>query len=154
MKAIIVEDELHARQEIEYEAYVMKVQIEGRVMGDLAQNHLIPAVIAYQNTLINNVKGMMEVMGEKDAKELCKTQISLIKDISRHLNSLKELVDAMLQERKNANKIEDMEKRAEAYCDKVKAYFDDIRYHADKLELLVDDEIWPLPKMREILFTR
>ena len=146
--------ELHARQEIEYEAYVMKVQIEGRVMGDLAQNHLIPAVVEYQNKLISNVKGMIDVMGEKEAKELCKTQISLIKDISRHLNSLKELVDAMLQERKNANKIEDMEKRAEAYCDKVKAYFDDIRYHADKLELLVDDEIWPLPKMREILFTR
>lgn len=146
--------ELHARQEIEYEAYVMKVQIEGRVMGDLAQNHLIPAVIEYQNRLINNVKGMMEIMGEKEAKELCATQISLIKDISHHLNKLKELVDAMLQERKNANKIEGMEKRAEAYCDKVKAYFDDIRYHADKLELLVDDEIWPLPKMREILFTR
>jgi len=146
--------ELHARQEIEYEAYVMKVQIEGRVMGDLAQNHLIPAVIEYQNRLINNVKGMIEVMGDKEAKELCKTQITLIKEISRHLNKLKELVDAMLQERKNANKIEDMEKRAEAYCDKVKAYFDDIRYHADKLELLVDDEIWPLPKMREILFTR
>ncbi len=146
--------ELHARQEIEYEAYVMKVQIEGRVMGDLAQNHLIPAVIEYQNRLINNVKGMIDVMGDKEAKELCKTQITLIKEISRHLNKLKELVDAMLQERKNANKIEDMEKRAEAYCDKVKAYFDDIRYHADKLELLVDDEIWPLPKMREILFTR
>jgi glutamine synthetase len=93
-------------------------------------------------------------LGEKEAKELCKTQIQLIRDISRHLNKLKELVDAMLQERKNANKIEDMEQRANAYCDKVKTYFDDIRYHSDKLELLVDDEIWPLPKMREILFTR
>jgi glutamine synthetase len=151
---ILSERELHARQEIEFEAYVMKVQIEGRVMGDLAQNHLIPAVVEYQNRLIQNVKGMMEILGEKEAKELCKTQIQLIRDISRHLNKLKELVDAMLQERKNANKIEDMEQRANAYCDKVKTYFDDIRYHSDKLELLVDDEIWPLPKMREILFTR
>lgn len=151
---ILTPVELHARQEIEYEAYVMKVQIEGRVMGDLAQNHLIPAVIEYQNRLINNVKGMIEVMGDKEGRELCVTQISLIKDISHHLNKLKELVDAMLQERKNANKIEDMEKRAEAYCDKVRIYFDEIRYHADKLELLVDDEIWPLPKMREVLFTR
>ena len=151
---IFSEVELHARQEIQYEAYVYKVQIEGRVMGDLAQNHLIPAVVSYQNRLIENVKGMMDVMGEKEAKELCKTQIALIKDISKHLNMLKDLTDKMLQERKAANNIEDMEERALAYCDKVKPYFADIRYHADKLELLVDDELWPLPKMRELLFTR
>lgn len=151
---IFSEVELHARQEIQYEAYVMKVQIEGRVMGDLAQNHLIPAVVSYQNRLIENVKGMMDVMGEKEAKELCKTQISLIKEISKHLNMLKDLTDKMLSERKKANNIEDMEERALAYCDKVKPYFADIRYHADKLELLVDDELWPLPKMRELLFTR
>jgi glutamine synthetase len=151
---IFSEVELHARQEIQYEAYVYKVQIEGRVMGDLAQNHLIPAVVAYQNRLIENVKGMMEVMGEKEAKELCRTQITLIKEISKHLNQLNDLTDKMLQERKAANNIEDMEERALAYCDKVKPYFADIRYHADKLELLVDDELWPLPKMRELLFTR
>jgi glutamine synthetase len=151
---IFTEVELRARQEIQYEAYVYKVQIEGRVMGDLAQNHLIPAVIAYQNRLIDNVKGMMEVLGEKEAKALCKTQLALIKEISEHLNQLKDLTDKMLEERKEANKIEDMEERALAYCDKVKPYFDEIRYHADKLELLVDDELWPLPKMRELLFTR
>jgi len=151
---IFSEVELHARQEIQYEAYTMKVQIEGRVMGDLAQNHLIPAVVLYQNRLINNVKGMMDVMGEKEAKSLCKTQIELIKEISKHLNALKDFTDKMLVERKSANKIEDMEKKALAYCDKVKPYFDEIRYHADKLELLVDDELWPLPKMRELLFTR
>jgi len=151
---IFSEVELHARQEIQYEAYVYKVQIEGRVMGDLAQNHLIPAVIAYQNRLVDNVKGMMEVMGDQEAKILCKTQISLIKEISEHLNLLKDLTDKMLNERKEANKIEDMEARAMAYCDKVKPYFNEIRYHADKLELLVDDELWPLPKMRELLFTR
>jgi glutamine synthetase len=151
---IFSEVELHARQEIQYEAYVMKVQIEGRVMGDLAQNHLIPAVVSYQNRLIENVKGMMDVMGEKEAKELCKTQITLIREISKHLNQLKDLTDKMLAERKAANNIEDMEERALAYCDKVKPYFADIRYHADKLELLVDDELWPLPKMRELLFTK
>jgi glutamine synthetase len=151
---IFSEVELHARQEIQYEAYVMKVQIEGRVMGDLAQNHLIPAVVSYQNRLIENVKGMMDVMGEKEAKELCRTQITLIREISKHLNQLKDLTDKMLAERKAANNIEDMEERALAYCDKVKPYFADIRYHADKLELLVDDELWPLPKMRELLFTK
>jgi glutamine synthetase len=140
---IFSEVELHARQEIQYEAYVMKVQIEGRVMGDLAQNHLIPAVVSYQNRLI-----------EKEAKELCRTQITLIREISKHLNQLKDLTDKMLAERKAANNIEDMEERALAYCDKVKPYFADIRYHADKLELLVDDELWPLPKMRELLFTK
>jgi glutamine synthetase len=97
---------------------------------------------------------MMDVMGEKEAKSLCKTQIELIKEISKHLNALKDFTDKMLVERKSANKIEDMEKKALAYCDKVKPYFDEIRYHADKLELLVDDELWPLPKMRELLFTR
>lgn len=151
---IFSEVELHARQEIQYEAYVMKVQIEGRVMGDLAQNHLIPAVVAYQNRLVTNVKGMMDVMGEKEAKALCKTQIALIKEISEHLNQLKDLTDKMLNERREANKIEEMEARAMAYCDKVKPFFNEIRYHADKLELLVDDELWPLPKMRELLFTR
>jgi glutamine synthetase len=151
---IFSEVELHARQEIQYEAYVYKVQIEGRVMGDLAQNHLIPAVVSYQNRLIENVKGMMDVMGDQEAKTLCKTQIGLIKEISEHLNQLKDLTDKMLVERKEANKIEDMEARSLAYCDKVKPYFNEIRYHADKLELLVDDELWPLPKMRELLFTK
>ena len=151
---IFSEVELHARQEIQFEAYVMKVQIEARVMGDLAQNHLIPAVVSYQNRLIENVKGMMDVMGEKDAKILCKTQISLIKEITEHLNSLKDLTDKMLVDRKEVNKIEDIQEKALAYCDKVKPYCDEIRYHADKLELLVDDELWPLPKMRELVFTR
>jgi glutamine synthetase len=151
---IFSEVELHARQEIQYEAYVMKVQIEGRVIGDLAVNHLIPAVVNYQNRLIQNVKGMMEIMGEKTGKDMCKTQISLIKEISEHINNLKDLTNVMLEERKKANAIEDMEQRALAYCDQVKPFYDKIRYHADKLELLVDDEIWPMPKMRELLFTR
>lgn len=151
---IFNERELHARQEIEYEAYILKLQIEARVMGDIAQNHMIPAVITYQNRLIQNVKGLFDIVGEKEGKVLAATQIQLIKDISNHLNKMKGLIDQMLTERKAANKIESSEKKALAYCDKVKTYFYDIRYHADKLELLVDDELWPLPKMRELLFAR
>jgi len=146
--------ELHARQEIEYEAYILKLQIEARVMGDIAQNHLIPAVISYQNRLVENAKGLVDLLGEKEGKALATTQLQIIRDISLHLNKMKGLIDEMLNERKAANKIEDVEKRAIAYRDKVRSYFYDIRYHADKLELLVDDELWPLPKMREILFTR
>jgi glutamine synthetase len=146
--------ELHARQEVEFEAYILKLQIEARVIGDIAQNHLIPAVISYQNRLIENVKGIFDIFGEKEGKSMAKTQMNTIKEISLHLNEMKSLIDVMLEKRKVANKIEDAEKKAIAYRDTVKSYFYDIRYHADKLELLVDDELWPLPKMREILFTR
>lgn len=146
--------EIDARREIEFENYVLKIQIESRVMGDLTQNHFIPAIIEYQNKLITNVQGLVSVLGEKAGKEASKAQIELIQEISVHLNKLKSSSDSMLEERKRANKIEDIEAKALAYCDKVKSYFEEIRYHADKLELIVDDELWPLPKFRELLFTR
>ena len=104
--------------------------------------------------MIKNVEGLFHVLGDKAGKEAAKCQIELIQRISIHLNSMKTVADRMLMERKAANKIENVEKKAFAYCDKVKVYFDEIRYHADKLELLVDDELWPLPKFREMLFTR
>jgi glutamine synthetase len=151
---VLSERELEARREIEFENYVLKIQIESRVMGDLTQNHFIPAVIEYQNKLISNVQGLTSVLGEKAGKEAAKAQIELIQKISLHLNKMKSSSDAMLEERKRANKIEDAEAKALAYCDKVKSYFEEIRYHADKLELIVDDELWPLPKFRELLFTR
>ncbi len=151
---VLSERELDARREIEFENYVLKIQIESRLMGDLTQNHFIPAVVEYQNKLINNVQGLLSILGEKSGKEAAKAQIQLIKDISLHMNKMKDASDAMLQQRKLANKIEDAEKKALAYCDKVKSHFDEIRYHADKLELLVEDELWPLPKFRELLFTR
>jgi glutamine synthetase len=151
---ILTPRELDARQEIEFDSYILKVQIESRIMGDVVQSMIIPAVIEYQNKLIKNVEGLFHVLGDKAGKEAAKGQIELIQRISIHLNSMKAVADKMLMERKAANKIENVEKKAFAYCDKVKVYFDEIRYHADKLELLVDDELWPLPKFREMLFTR
>ncbi len=151
---VLTPRELHARQEIEYEVYVYKIQIEARLIGDLALNHILPAVVEYQNKLLKNVQGMYEVLGEKQAKVACDAQLDLLMRTSVHLNKMKDACDKMLVDRKDANKIEDMEKRARVYCDKVKVHFDEIRYHADKLEILVDDELWPLPKFREILWTR
>ncbi len=146
--------ELHARQEIEFENYILKLQIEARLINDISQSHILPAVVTYQNRLIQNAQGLISVLGEKGGKAAAKSQIELIEEISEHLNGLKSKCDAMLEARKVANDIEDVEKRALAYCDTVKVYFEEIRYHADKLELLVDDELWPLPKFREMLFTR
>jgi glutamine synthetase len=111
-------------------------------------------VVEYQNRLIQSTQGMLSVLGEKDGRAAAQTQIELITKISGHLNKLKTNCDIMLQARKDANKIEHAEEKALAYCDSVKVHFDEIRYHADKLELLVDDELWPLPKFREMLFTR
>jgi glutamine synthetase len=146
--------ELEARQEIEFENYCLKIQIESRLMGDITQNYFIPAAVEYQNKLIQNAQGLMSVLGEKAGKEAAKAQISLIERVSLHLNAMKSASDVMLENRKKANKMDGAEKKALAYCDTVKVHFDEIRYHADKLELLVDDELWPLPKFREMLFTR
>ncbi|WP_264509247.1 glutamine synthetase III [Flavobacterium sp. N1719] len=145
--------EVEARYEIELEEYTKKIQIEGRVLGDIARNHVIPTAIRYQNTLIENVRGLKEIFG-KDFEKIAKEQISLIKEISSHIEAINSNVDAMIEERKKANNLATAEKQAEAYCDKVKPYFDIIREHCDKLELLVDDEMWTLTKYRELLFTR
>jgi glutamine synthetase len=146
--------ELHARQEIEFESYILKIQIEARLMNDISQSHILPSVITYQNRLITNVQGLLSVLGEKAGKSAAKAQIELVEEISLHLNGMKAKCDDMLEARKKANNIEDIEKKALAYCDNVRVYFDQIRFHADKLELLVDDELWPLPKFREMLFTK
>jgi glutamine synthetase len=145
--------EVEARYEIELEEYTKKIQIEGRVLGDIARNHVIPTAIRYQNTLIENVKGLKEIFG-KDYESYAKEQLTLIKEISGHIESINHNVEEMTEARKMANKLTDSQKMAEAYCDKVKPYFDVIREHCDKLELLVDDEIWTLTKYRELLFTR
>lgn len=145
--------ELEARYEIELENYILNLQIESRTLGDIAQNHIIPAAIKYQNVLIENIKGMNEIFG-KDSPKLSATQQTLLVEISGHINGVKEKSKKMLDERRKANKIDNSEKKASAYCDKVKPYFEEVKYHADKLEILVDDELWPLPKLRELLFTR
>ena len=151
---VLTPRELEARQEIEFDSYILKIQIEARIMSDVVQSMIIPAVIDYQNKLIKNVEGLFSVLGDKAGKEAGKSQIELIQRIAVHLNKMKASSDAMLMSRKAANKIDHAEEKAIAYCDKVKIHFDEIRYHADKLELLVDDELWPLPKFREMLFTR
>lgn len=151
---VLSEREQHARYEIYLEMYVKKIQIEARVMGDLAVNKIIPTALDYQNMLITNVRGLKDLLGAAEFKKAAATQLEMISEISTHVNAIKTNVDAMIEERKKANNIEDWKKKASAYCDKVKPYFDIIRDHADKLEMLVSDEAWPLPKYRELLFTK
>ncbi|GAA4277609.1 glutamine synthetase III family protein [Aquimarina mytili] len=145
--------EAEARYEIEIEEYALRIQIEGRVLGDIARNHVIPTAIRYQNMLINNVSGLKELYG-KDFKKYAKEQMEIIEEISEHIGKINTKVNEMTGERRKANKLIDIEKKASDYCNKVKPLFDEIRYSCDKLELLVDDELWPLTKYRELLFTR
>ncbi len=145
--------EVEARYEIELEEYTKKIQIEGRVLGDIARNHVIPTAIKYQNTLIDNVKGLKEIFG-KEFEKIGKEQIVLIREISEHIEGINTKVEKMIDARKKANQLTDAQKMAEMYCDKVKPYFEDIREHCDKLELLVDNESWTLTKYRELLFTK
>lgn len=143
--------ELEARHEIMLEDYVKKVQIEARILGYIATNHILPAAVNYQNTLIMNVKGLKEIgLGESSYK----AQRNLVEVISNHIQQINDNVEAMIDARKRANNEPDTHKRAAMYCHEVKTYFDNIRYHSDKLELLVDDKEWPLPKYRELLFLR
>jgi len=151
---VLNEAEVHARHEIMLEQYQMAIQIEARVIGDLAGNHIIPTAIRYQNMLIENVKGLKEVLPPGSFKKASTQPISIIEDISERVAIIKESVDSMIAERKKANVLTDSRDKAIAYDEKVKPYFETIRYHIDKLEMLVDDELWPLPKYRELLFTR
>lgn len=144
--------EVEARHEIELEEYSKRIQIESRVLGDIARNHIIPTAVTYQNTLIENVKGLKEIFG-KDFEQYAKEQIDLIKKISQHIAEINSKIELMTTARKKANALEGQQ-NADAYCQTVKPFFDEIRYHADKLELLVDDNLWPLTKYRELLFTR
>ncbi|MDR0228524.1 MAG: glutamine synthetase III [Flavobacteriaceae bacterium] len=145
--------EIHARYEIELEEYVKRIQIEGRVLGDIARNHVIPTAIKYQNLVIDNVKGLKEIFGDNEFENVAAEQLNIIKKISYHIAQINTKVTEMTNERKKANLIEDVEEQANAYCFLVKPYFDIIRYHSDKLELMVDNEMWTLTKYRELLFT-
>lgn len=148
---IFTERELDARHEIMLEEYVKKVQIEARILGYMATNHVLPAAITYQNKLIENIRGLKEV-GLKE--ESYKAQLNLLTVMSGHIQHININVEAMIAARKKANEEADMHKRADAYCNEIKPYFDQIRYHADKLELIIEDKLWPLPKYRELLFLR
>jgi len=145
--------EIEARYDVEIEAYVHIIQIEGRTLGDIARNHIIPTAVKYQNILIDNVKGLKDIYG-KDFKKYASEQLVLIADISQRIEAINSGVTTMTNERKKANTISNTTKKATVYCNKVKPLFDDIRYHCDKLELLIDDELWPLAKYRELLFTK
>ena len=150
---ILTKREIEARHEVDLENYIMKLQIEARILGDICQTHVIPSAIKYQNELIRNVRGLHDVLGS-DGKKASKVQVSLISEISDHVIFIKENVDKMVEERKKANNLIGSEDKAIAYCDVVKPYFDKIRYHADKLEMIIDDEYWRLPKLRELLLTK
>ena len=145
--------EVTARYEIELEDYIKKVQIEGRVLGDIVRNHIMPTAFKYQNLLIENIKGLKEIFGNQ-YEEYAAEQLMVLKKISMHVNELNAKLHEMMDARKDANAIDSVEKTAQAYCEKVKPYYDEIRYHADKLELMVDNELWTLTKYRELLFTR
>ena len=144
--------ELWARNEVKWEVYTKKIQIESRVLGDLSINHIIPVATKYQSALLDNLYKIKVVFDETRAEELSKEDASLIEQIASHISVIKRDVDAMVEARKVANRIEDARERAIAYHDTVAPYFSVIRYHVDKLELIVDNEIWPLPKYRELLF--
>jgi len=149
---IYTHSELEARHEIELEKYIKKVQIEGRLMAELATSHILPSAIRYQNLLVNNIRGLKEV-GLPEASYANQRQI--LEVISGHINNLSDLVEQMIEARKKCNNMTNTREKAISYCAEVKEkYFDTIRYHADKLELLVDDKEWYLPKYRELLFLR
>ncbi len=151
---VLTERELEARVEIELEKYKMQIQIESRICGDIAINHIIPPALRYQNLLIQNVRGIQEILSKASATKASRTQIAIVEEISERVEIIKTKVDEMTEERKKANTIDDALEAAIAYCDVVKPFMADIRYQADKLELLVDDDLWPMPKLRELLFTR
>jgi hypothetical protein len=150
---VMTKKELEARNEVKWETYTKKIQIEARVLGDLSINHIIPVATRYQSVLLDNICKMKTVFDEKKAAELSKEDLSIIEEIATHIAAIKKNVDDMVEARKVANKIEDAREKAIVYHDNVLSYFDIIRYHVDKLELIVDDQMWPLPKYRELLFT-
>ncbi|MDR0413086.1 MAG: glutamine synthetase type III, partial [Dysgonamonadaceae bacterium] len=136
------------------EIYTKKIQIEARVLGDLAMNHIIPVATRYQGSLLDNVYKIQKLYDTENALEIAGQNRTIIEDIAKHINQIKSKVDDMVEARKVANKIENEREKALAYCWNVAPFLDEIRYHIDKLELMVDNEIWTLPKYRELLFIR
>ena len=148
---VLAPNEVEARFEVLNETYVKKLQIEARVIGDICLNHVLPAAIRYQNVLVENVKGVKDVFGDEYA-ELCASEVATLRKISTFINRMSSDVEALVEARKHANRIEDIAERAKVYSHDVKDLMDKVRYSADHLEMLVDDEMWPLPKYRELLF--
>lgn len=151
---VLSEVELHARNEVKWEMYTKKIQIEARVLGDLALNHILPVATRYQSMLVENMVKMQELLGKDRTAELCKGDLQSIEKIARHMDVIRRTVTEMVDARKVANAITDEREKAIAYHDTVTPAMETIRYHIDKLELMVDNEMWPLPKYREMLFIR
>jgi len=146
--------EVEARNEIKLEKYSTVIDIEARVLSDIARNHIIPSAITYQNRLIENVKGLKDIFGDQEFKTLAKEQMSLITNISENISTIKLGVENLIQAREEAKAVTESQKQAEDYCNKVKPLFDVIRDASDALEMMVDDELWPMTKYREMLFTK
>ncbi len=146
--------ELEARNEIKWDTFTKKIQIEARVFGDIAMNHIIPTATRYQSMLIDNVHKVADIFPKEEAKKLNADNLTLITKISNHTSFIMENIHKMIEARKVANKVEDTREKAVLYHDKVAPYLESIRYHIDKLELIVADDMWPLPKYRELLFIR
>jgi len=151
---VLTEKELESRNEVKWETYTKKIQIEARVLGDLAINHIIPVATRYQSILLDNVVKVKQVFSAEKAEKISAKDLALIEEISERIATIKDSVEALIEARKTANTIEHEDKKANAYHDLVLPYFDVIRYNVDKLELVVDDEMWTLPKYRELLFIR
>ena len=149
---VLNEKELHARNEVKWETYTKKIQIEGRVLGDLCMNHIIPVATEYQTMLLDNLYKMKIVFDEEKAEKMSKEDAGLIEEIAEHISAINSKVYEMVEARKAANRLTDSREKAIAYHDNVEVYFDKIRYHVDKLELIVDNRMWTLPKYRELLF--
>jgi glutamine synthetase len=148
---VLAPNEVEARFEILNETYVKKLQIEARIIGDICLNHVIPAAVRYQNVLIENVKGMKEVFGP-EYLSYCAAEVETLKKISTFINNVSQDVEALVEARKVANRVENIAQRAKMYSHQVKDMMDKVRLSADNLEMLIDDEVWPLPKYRELLF--
>ncbi|HLP06293.1 MAG TPA: hypothetical protein VK152_12780, partial [Paludibacter sp.] len=151
---VLSEVELEARNEVKWETYTKKIQIEARVLGDLVMNHIIPLATKYQSFLLDNVTKIQAVFSGEKAEKLSKMDTALIVEIGERIATIKNAVDDMVDTRRKINKMEHEYEKAVAYHDQVTPYFDIIRYNTDKLELIVDDEMWTLPKYRELLFIR
>jgi len=150
---VMSEVELKAHKEVEMGAYIFHIQIEGRVLGEMVYNHIIPAAVKYQNLLLENIHGLKEVYGAAH-KKVADGQLNILEQIGEHIIEIKKLTDEMADARRRANGMSVVDKKAQAYCNNVKPYFDKIREHSDKLEKLIADEFWPFTKYREMLFSK
>ena len=151
---VMTRSELEARNEVKWETYTKKIQIEARVMGDLAMNHIIPVVTHYQSRLAKNVSSMINIFGKEEGERITKRNIKILKEIAERIQTIETGVDELIEARKVANKIDSQREKAIAYHDDIVPQMEEIRYQIDKLELIVSDEMWTLPKYRELLFIR